>query len=157
LLLCNIAPARLYPQGFVAFGLDRLSPKPTDRANHLALVIDFLDLCLHSVRSRPCRFAYVKLASPIFWNFFPKIRCGGNTASTTRWPTVAGSKARRQTPRIQEARPAFLEKNSRNSGAACPIGEFQTSPPHDGRTHRNQKKKGPFFATELKEKGLVNV
>ena len=41
--------------------------------------------------------------------------------------------------------------------AACPICEFQTTPPHDGRTHRNQKKKGPFFAAELKEKGLVKV
>jgi hypothetical protein len=41
--------------------------------------------------------------------------------------------------------------------AACPICEFQTTPPHDGRTHRNQKKKGPFSAAELKEKGLVNV
>jgi hypothetical protein len=41
--------------------------------------------------------------------------------------------------------------------AACPICEFQTSPPHDGRTHRNQKKKGPFSAAELKEKGLVKV
>ena len=25
-----------------------------------------------------------KLAGPIFWNFSPEIRCGGNTASTTR-------------------------------------------------------------------------
>ena len=41
--------------------------------------------------------------------------------------------------------------------AACPICEFQTSPPHDGRTHRNQKKKAPFSAAELKEKGLVKV
>jgi hypothetical protein len=41
--------------------------------------------------------------------------------------------------------------------AACPICEFQTAPPHDGRTHRNQKKKGPFSAPELKEKGLVKV
>jgi hypothetical protein len=39
--------------------------------------------------------------------------------------------------------------------AACPIYKFPTSPPHDGRTHRNQKKKGLFSATELKEKGLV--
>jgi hypothetical protein len=39
--------------------------------------------------------------------------------------------------------------------AACPICEFQTMPPHDGRTHRNQKKKAPFSAAELKEKGLV--
>jgi hypothetical protein len=36
--------------------------------------------------------------------------------------------------------------------AACPICEFQTTPPHDGRTHRNQKKKSPFSAAELKEK-----
>ena len=41
--------------------------------------------------------------------------------------------------------------------AACPICEFQTSPPHDGRTHRNQKRKGPFSAAELNEKGLVKV
>jgi hypothetical protein len=41
--------------------------------------------------------------------------------------------------------------------AACPICEFQTTPPHDGRTHRNQKKKGPFSASELKEKGLMKV
>jgi hypothetical protein len=41
--------------------------------------------------------------------------------------------------------------------AACPICEFQTTPPHDGRTHRNQKKKGPFSAAELKEKGLMKM
>jgi hypothetical protein len=41
--------------------------------------------------------------------------------------------------------------------AACPICEFQTAPPHDGRTHRSQKKKGPFSAAELKEKGLVKM
>jgi hypothetical protein len=29
--------------------------------------------------------------------------------------------------------------------AACPICEFQTAPPHDGRTHRNQKKERPIF------------
>src|SRR5580704_999585 len=41
--------------------------------------------------------------------------------------------------------------------AACPICEFQTTPPHDGRTHRSQKKKSPFSAAELKEKGLMKV
>jgi hypothetical protein len=41
--------------------------------------------------------------------------------------------------------------------AACPICEFQTTPPHDGRTHRSQKKKGPLSASELKEKGLMKV
>jgi hypothetical protein len=58
-------------------------------------------------------------------------------------------------PRAQN--PFFWKNIPRNSGAACPICEFQTSPPHDGRTHRNQKKKGPFSAAELKEKGLVKV
>jgi hypothetical protein len=28
--------------------------------------------------------------------------------------------------------------------AACPICEFQTTPPHDGRTHRSQRKKDHF-------------
>jgi hypothetical protein len=41
--------------------------------------------------------------------------------------------------------------------APCPICEFLTIPPHDRRTHRNQKKKAPFSAAELKEKGLVKV
>jgi DNA-binding protein H-NS len=39
----------------------------------------------------------------------------------------------------------------------CPICDFQTAPPHDGRTHRYQKKKAPLSAEELKEKGLVKV
>jgi hypothetical protein len=39
----------------------------------------------------------------------------------------------------------------------CPICEFLTIPPHDRRSHRNQKKKAPFSAAELKEKGLVKV
>jgi hypothetical protein len=41
--------------------------------------------------------------------------------------------------------------------APCPICEFLTIPPHDRRTHRNQKKKAPFSPAELKEKGLVKV
>jgi DNA-binding protein H-NS len=39
----------------------------------------------------------------------------------------------------------------------CPICDFQTAPPHDGRAHRYQKKKAPLSAEELKEKGLVKV
>ena len=39
----------------------------------------------------------------------------------------------------------------------CPICEFLTIPPHNGRAHKNQKKKAPFSAAELKEKGLVKV
>jgi hypothetical protein len=53
---------------------------------------------------------------------------------------------------------AGLAKGKRTiKAAACPICEFQTTPPHDGRTHRNQKKKSAFSAAELKEKGLVKV
>jgi hypothetical protein len=39
----------------------------------------------------------------------------------------------------------------------CPICKFLTIPPHDRRSHRNQKKKAPFSAAELNEKGLVKV
>jgi DNA-binding protein H-NS len=48
-------------------------------------------------------------------------------------------------------------KAKRAKAVACPICEFQTTPPHDGRTHRNQKKKAPFSAAELTEKGLAKV
>src|SRR3979490_910259 len=48
------------------------------------------------------------------------------------------------------------EKRTIKAGA-CPICDFQTTPPHDGRTHRNQKKKGPFSAAELTDKGLMKV
>jgi DNA-binding protein H-NS len=40
----------------------------------------------------------------------------------------------------------------RAQAAACAVCEFQTSPPHDGRTHRNQKKKAPFSPAELKRR-----
>jgi DNA-binding protein H-NS len=39
----------------------------------------------------------------------------------------------------------------------CPICAFQTTPPHDGRTHRSQKKKAPFSVAELTDKGLAKV
>jgi DNA-binding protein H-NS len=39
----------------------------------------------------------------------------------------------------------------------CPICDFQTTPPHDGRAHRYQKKKAPLSAEELKEKGLTKL
>jgi DNA-binding protein H-NS len=39
----------------------------------------------------------------------------------------------------------------------CPICDFQTTPPHDRRAHRYQKKKAPLSAAELKEKGLAKV
>jgi len=41
--------------------------------------------------------------------------------------------------------------------AVCPVCGFKTSPPHDKRSHRAQKKKAPFTATELKKKGLEKL
>jgi DNA-binding protein H-NS len=48
-------------------------------------------------------------------------------------------------------------KAKRSKAEACPICNFQTAPPHDGRTHRSQKKKAPFSAAELADKGLTKV
>ncbi len=68
---------------------------------------------------------------------------------------IAGSAASRVNGRKKaNGAPA---KAKRAKGAACPICDFQTTPPHDGRTHRNQKKKVPFSSEELKEKGLARV
>jgi hypothetical protein len=39
----------------------------------------------------------------------------------------------------------------------CPICNFQTDPPHDGRSHRGQSKKRPLTADELEKKGLTKV
>jgi hypothetical protein len=39
----------------------------------------------------------------------------------------------------------------------CPICNFQTAPPHDGRSHRGQTKKKPLTAEELEQKGLTKI
>jgi hypothetical protein len=39
----------------------------------------------------------------------------------------------------------------------CPICNFKTDPPHDGRSHRGQNKKRPLTAEELEAKGLTKV
>jgi hypothetical protein len=39
----------------------------------------------------------------------------------------------------------------------CPICNFQTDPPHDGRSHRGQSKKKPLTAEELDRKGLTRL
>jgi hypothetical protein len=39
----------------------------------------------------------------------------------------------------------------------CPICQFRTDPPHDGRAHRGQTKKRPLTAEELGKKGLTKV
>ena len=41
-----------------------------------------------------------------------------------------------------------------NAERACPICGFRTVPPHDGRTHRAQKQKRPFTASELSAIGM---
>ena len=48
-------------------------------------------------------------------------------------------------------------KAKRAKVSVCPICDFQTTPPHDGRAHRYQKKKAPLSAEELKDKGLTKV
>jgi hypothetical protein len=39
----------------------------------------------------------------------------------------------------------------------CPICNFKTDPPHDGRMHRSQKTKKPFTVEELMERHLAKV
>lgn len=39
----------------------------------------------------------------------------------------------------------------------CPICEFKTTPPHDGRKHRSQTKKKAFTVEELMGLGLTKV
>src|ERR1700733_5503544 len=57
------------------------------------------------------------------------------------------------------ARPqkAGIAKRGTVKDAPCPVCEFQTSPPHDARAHRGQKKKKPFTMAELEDKGLTKV
>ena len=38
--------------------------------------------------------------------------------------------------------------------APCPICNFKTMPPHDGRAHRSQNPKKPFTAEELSSRGF---
>jgi hypothetical protein len=40
---------------------------------------------------------------------------------------------------------------------SCPICNFTTDPPHDGRSHRGQTKKKPLTAEELEQKGLTKI
>jgi hypothetical protein len=39
----------------------------------------------------------------------------------------------------------------------CPICNFRTDPPHDGRSHRGHTKKRPLTTEELEKKGLTKV
>jgi DNA-binding protein H-NS len=69
---------------------------------------------------------------------------------------IAGATASKANGRRKKANGATV-RAKRAKASACPICDFQTTPPHDGRTHRNQKKKGPFSAAELTDKGLMKV
>jgi hypothetical protein len=68
---------------------------------------------------------------------------GTTTTSTPRAPRRATSKA--QAPKRQK------------KDVPCPICNFKTNPPHDGRMHRSQKSKKPFTVEELMERHLTKV
>src|SRR5271154_4400267 len=57
---------------------------------------------------------------------------------------IAGSAASKPNGR-RKANGASV-KVKRVKAVACPICDFLTTPPHDGRTHRYQKKKAPLSA-----------
>jgi DNA-binding protein H-NS len=103
----------------------------------------------------------------------PKYRNPDNPAETwagrglkPRWLTAAiksGKKiedfliAGSATSKANGRKKANGAKAKRAQAEVCPICDFQTAPPHDGRTHRSQKKKAPFSAAELTDKGLAKV
>jgi DNA-binding protein H-NS len=105
----------------------------------------------------------------------PKYRNPENPAETwagrglkPRWLTTA-IKSGKTVEDFLITGPAVSKTNGRrkSNGAAvkakpakadaCPICDFQTTPPHDGRTHRSQKKKAPFSAAEVTDQGLAKV
>jgi hypothetical protein len=65
-----------------------------------------------------------------------------------RTPTPRG-------PRQEHSKTAAPKRQTKD--VPCPICEFKTNPHHDGRAHRSQKRKKPFTAEELVEKGLTKV
>jgi DNA-binding protein H-NS len=67
---------------------------------------------------------------------------------------IAGSAASKSNGRKKAG---TAVKAKRAKVVACAICDFQTTPPHDGRAHRYQKKKAPLTAAELTEKGLAKV
>jgi hypothetical protein len=59
----------------------------------------------------------------------------------------------RNTPKAAKAK----EGRTGAKDEPCPICNFKTDPPHDGRSHRGQSKKRPLSAEELEQKGLTKV
>jgi DNA-binding protein H-NS len=68
---------------------------------------------------------------------------------------IAGSTASKANGRTKAK--SATAKAKRATAEVCPICDFQTSPPHDGRAHRYQRQKAPLSAAELKDKGLAKV
>jgi hypothetical protein len=66
--------------------------------------------------------------------------------------------AGRRRAKVEVESEVVEEKRAPRAWAAvCPICQFQTTPPHDARSHRGQEEKGRFSAAELREKGLVKA
>jgi hypothetical protein len=63
-----------------------------------------------------------------------------------------GFRARTKTPKAKAENGGRVPKDE-----PCPICNFRTDPPHDGRSHRGQSKKRPFTAEELEQKELTRV
>jgi DNA-binding protein H-NS len=105
----------------------------------------------------------------------PKYRNPENPAETwagrglkPRWLTAAIKSGKKVEDFLITGSATSKSNGRRKSGGAsvkakgaqsevCPICDFQTTPPHDGRTHRSQKKKASFSAAELTDKGLAKV
>ena len=64
-----------------------------------------------------------------------------------------GFRARTKTPKEKTK----SNEKSVSGDEPCPICNFRTDPPHDGRSHRGQSKKKPFTPEELEEKELTKL
>jgi hypothetical protein len=62
-----------------------------------------------------------------------------------------GFRARTKTPKEK------VNGKTATGDEPCPICNFRTDPPHDGRSHRGQSKKKPFTTEELEEKELTKL
>jgi hypothetical protein len=54
-------------------------------------------------------------------------------------------------------KPSSQAPKRQKKDAPCPICNFKTDPPHDGRMHRSQKTKKPFSVEALMERHLAKV
>jgi DNA-binding protein H-NS len=147
-----------------------ISAKVTERRRELELELS--KLAGFAGRGKATKFGGGGRIGPVA----PKYRNPENPAETwagrglkPRWLTAAmkGSK-KLEDFAIAPGTAASKANGRKKAGGAtakakgakadvCPICDFQTTPPHDGRAHRYQKKKAPLSAEEMKEKGLTKV